>query len=115
MPFFNDFFKKHGSSRNGAIEMIKTGQKKKIELSPLMMNAKKSAIVDGVYTNAIVTDVHSATVEELKKTMPSLDAPPVNRNFVFHNKIPKAGSTTMKWLLVGMYPKDILILYLIIQ
>ena len=83
--------------------MIKSGQKKKIELSPLMMNAKKSAIVDGVYTNAIVTDVHSATLQELKQTMPSLDAPPVNRNFVFHNKIPKAGSTTMKWLLVGMY------------
>jgi len=93
-------------SRNGAIEMIKTGQKKKIELSPLMMNAKKSAIVDGVYTNAIVTDVPSATVEELKKTMPSLDAPPVNRNFVFHNKIPKAGSTTMKWLLVGLAKRN---------
>lgn len=63
---------------------------------------------NGVYLKAVVSeaDVHRATTTELKAVMPALDAPPLNPRFVFHNKIPKAGSTTMKWLLVGLAKRN---------
>lgn len=60
----------------------------------------------GVNRASIVTDVHRATPEELKSVMPPINRPPINPNFVFHNKIPKAGSTTMKWLLVGLAKRN---------
>ena len=50
--------------------------------------------------------VKSATTEELKALMQPLGSPPRNPKFVFHNKIPKAGSTTMKWLLVALARKN---------
>merc|ERR1712227_591714 len=50
--------------------------------------------------------VKSATTEELKSLMKPLGSPPPNPKFVFHNKIPKAGSTTMKWLLVALARKN---------
>ena len=50
--------------------------------------------------------VESATTEELKSLMKPLGSPPPNPKFVFHNKIPKAGSTTMKWLLVALARKN---------
>ena len=43
-----------------------------------------------------------ATIEELLPLAPPMGAPPRNYNFVFHNKLPKSGSTTMKWLLVEL-------------
>jgi len=64
------------------------------------------ALPRGVNTRAIVTDVHRATVDELKSNMQPINAPMVNKRFVFHNKIPKAGSTTMKWLLVGLSKRN---------
>jgi dermatan/chondrotin sulfate uronyl 2-O-sulfotransferase UST len=60
----------------------------------------------GINFDAIVTDVHRSTVSELRPLMPPLGTPPLNQRFVFHNKIPKAGSTTMKWLLVGLSKRN---------
>ncbi len=37
---------------------------------------------------------------------PPPDVPPPNPNFLFHNKLPKSGSTTMKWLLVELSKKN---------
>lgn len=53
-----------------------------------------------------IDDVKKATVDDL---MPLVQAPgtgPANAKFVFHNKIPKAGSTTMKWLLVALSKRN---------
>lgn len=32
-------------------------------------------------------------------TLPPLDSPPASSNFLFHNKLPKSGSTTMKYII----------------
>lgn len=52
------------------------------------------------------SDVHQATVAELKPLVQPLGSAPKNPRYIFHNKIPKAGSTTMKWLLVALANKN---------
>jgi len=47
-----------------------------------------------------------ATADELRPLVAPLGSPPPNKKFVFHNKIPKAGSTTMKWLLVALSKRN---------
>lgn len=56
--------------------------------------------------NTEVTTVHHSTVDELRPLVQPLGSPPKNPKFIFHNKIPKAGSTTMKWLLVALANKN---------
>lgn len=50
--------------------------------------------------------VHAASVEELAPLVAPIGNPPKNSRFIFHNKIPKAGSTTMKWLLVALAKRN---------
>ena len=45
-------------------------------------------------------------VPNLVADAPPPDVPPPNPNFLFHNKLPKSGSTTMKWLLVELSKKN---------
>jgi len=52
------------------------------------------------------SSVPSASADELLQVMKPLGSPPVNSKFIFHNKIPKAGSTTMKWLLVALAKRN---------
>mgnify|MGYP000685136236 CR=1 FL=1 len=44
--------------------------------------------------------------DEIRGQMEPLGGAPKNPRFVFHNKIPKAGSTTMKWLLVALSKRN---------
>ena len=55
---------------------------------------------------AVDSSVYIATIEDLMPLAAPVDSPPPNPLFLFHNKLPKSGSTTMKWLLVELQARN---------
>ena len=77
------------------------------QAKPVVMEAPQKPVeTESEETFSSVASVHTATPDELRPLMKPLGTAPVNRRFVFHNKIPKAGSTTMKWLLVALSKRN---------
>ena len=60
------------------------------------------AAEDAIYGS----EVYRSSLKDLLPQLPPMDAPPINTKFLFHNKLPKSGSTTMKWLLVELQKKN---------
>ena len=67
--------------------------------SPAAPNAQNN---DVETTSDSDFDRDFSTESELLRLLPPLSKPAPNPSFVFHNKLPKSGSTTMKWLLVEL-------------
>ena len=80
--------------------------KPKVKRSTQGQTVQMDAPGEGDEGTPIAPSVHKATPNELRQSMAPLGSPPPNRRFVFHNKIPKAGSTTMKWLLVALSKRN---------
>merc|ERR1712110_915138 len=63
-----------------------------------------SETVDELEVSSINADL--SINEELFKQVPPPDTPPPSLNFVFHNKVPKSGSSTMKHILKRLQGKN---------
>lgn len=99
-------------SRNEYLKKLYLKQSQDVQLTPVRQqniaekSLRKVAHMDSISKSETALSVSNQQHKYSQATIPQKDAVPYNSKFIFHTKLPKAGSSTIRYILEGLAKKN---------